>query len=291
MARALELLRDVAAVAESPNVRFSIALCEAKLGRLREALGDYERAHDEAAATDKGSGAKASERAFLLDSSQSAIDELRARVPTVRLDHAPGDPHGLTLRLDGAPVSLDSILHGVRVDPGQHSLRAEAPGKAPLELAFSVIEGSDRPVAFDHDLESIPSPAPPVSAPPPRAAPAVAKAAPPPENGGSWRATAGWVGIGLGAVALGAGVYSTVRYQQNNSAFDDPTVARYAKSVSGQYSSTCDAVAGGKLGTNAARRGRRISTISARPRTSTERSNTYSTRSAPFFSAPGRCSC
>src|SRR5215470_9475461 len=47
-AGALALLKEVAAVKPTPQVRFNIALCEERLGRLVAALGDYELAASDA---------------------------------------------------------------------------------------------------------------------------------------------------------------------------------------------------------------------------------------------------
>src|SRR5678815_2007627 len=47
---ALTLLKEVAAVKSTPQVRFNMALCEEKLGRLVAALGDYELAAADARA-------------------------------------------------------------------------------------------------------------------------------------------------------------------------------------------------------------------------------------------------
>jgi tetratricopeptide (TPR) repeat protein len=49
-AGALALLKEVAAVKPTPQVRFNIALCEERLGRLVAALGDYELAASDAQA-------------------------------------------------------------------------------------------------------------------------------------------------------------------------------------------------------------------------------------------------
>ena len=49
-AGALTLLKEVAAVKSTPQVRFNMALCEEKLGKLVAALGDYELAAADARA-------------------------------------------------------------------------------------------------------------------------------------------------------------------------------------------------------------------------------------------------
>ena len=129
-AGALALLKEVAAVRPTPQVRFNIALCEERLGRLVAALGDYELAASDAQA----------EKAYQVQQEvDSRLESLKARVPRVVVGRGEG-ADSATISLDGVSLG-DSVLNKpLPVDPGPHTVEASAPGFQPFRQSFRVAE-------------------------------------------------------------------------------------------------------------------------------------------------------
>src|SRR5450432_2949874 len=73
-AGALALLKEVAAVKPTPQVRFNIAICEERLGRLVAALGDYELA---------ASDAQTEKTDQVRQEVDARLESLKARLPRV----------------------------------------------------------------------------------------------------------------------------------------------------------------------------------------------------------------
>ena len=129
-AGALALLKEVAAVKPTPQVRFNIALCEERLGRLVAALGDYELAASDATAekTDQ-----------VRQEVESRLESLKARVPRVVVSRGLG-ADSATISLDGVSLG-DSVLDNpLPADPGPHVVEATALGFLPFKQAFRVAE-------------------------------------------------------------------------------------------------------------------------------------------------------
>jgi hypothetical protein len=130
-AGALSLLREVAAVKITPQVRFNMALCEENLGQLVAARGSYELTIVEAeAGTDAGS---------VVDEARQRLDALEARIPKVVIERGEG--------ADLARVSLDGIAVGATllgkpmpIDPGPHVVEASARGFSTFRESFRVAE-------------------------------------------------------------------------------------------------------------------------------------------------------
>jgi hypothetical protein len=129
-AGALSLLKQVAAVKPTPQVRFNIALCEERVGRLVAALGDYELAADDAR-TDRNEQVVAE--------AGTRLEALKARVPRVVVQRSAG--------ADSATISLDGVVLGDAVlnlplpaDPGPHVVEASASGFRPFKHAFRIAE-------------------------------------------------------------------------------------------------------------------------------------------------------
>lgn len=129
-AGALGLLKEVAAVRPTPQVRFNIALCEEKLGRLVAALGDYELASADAQA--QGADQVRQEVTGRLES-------LRSRIPRIVVQRGEGADSAV-ISLDGVSLG-DSVLNGpLPADPGPHVVEATAAGYLPFKQSFRVSE-------------------------------------------------------------------------------------------------------------------------------------------------------
>ena len=129
-AGALALLKEVAAVKPTPQVRFNIALCEERLGRLVAALGDYELAASDATAekTDQ-----------VRQEVESRLESLKARVPRVVVSRGVG-ADSATISLDGVSLGDTVLDNPLPADPGPHVVEATALGFLPFKQAFRVAE-------------------------------------------------------------------------------------------------------------------------------------------------------
>jgi hypothetical protein len=134
----LEKFRRVAAVKETPNVRFNIARCEESLKKTGAALADFETAEREASADPKTD-----------DVAKLAHDraaELRPRVPRLQITTPLPPASGLEVTLDGAKLALTTLGVPLPVDPGPHVVGATAPGRAPFHASVTLSEGDSRTV-------------------------------------------------------------------------------------------------------------------------------------------------
>ena len=153
-AGALALLKEVAAVKPTPQVRFNIALCEERLGRLVAALGDYELAASDAQAE------KSDQVAQEVD---SRLEALKARVPRVVVQRGVG-ADSATISLDGVSLG-DSVLNiPLPADPGTHVVEAKALGFRPFKQAFRIAEQQTETILVK--LEAEPEPVQPKIVPP-----------------------------------------------------------------------------------------------------------------------------
>jgi PEGA domain len=134
-AAALQKFREVGQVRMTPQVRFHIATCEAKLGKLVTALGGYELA---LAAADGVGGDFKSEV-------EQAISRLRARIPKIVIQRGEG-AETAAIELDGIALGGASIGVPVPSDPGAHGVNAKAPGFAPFSKTITVAEGEQASV-------------------------------------------------------------------------------------------------------------------------------------------------
>lgn len=132
---ALRLLREVGAVRMTPQVRYHIAVCEEKLGKLVAALGGYELALADAEAMHPDFVAEV----------QASVEDLRARIPKLVIERGPGG-EAAAIELDGISLGASSIGVEVPVDPGPHTLMAKAPGKRPFSETVTVNEEESRTV-------------------------------------------------------------------------------------------------------------------------------------------------
>jgi hypothetical protein len=146
-AGALALLKEVAAVKPTPQVRFNIALCEERLGRLVAALGDYELAASDATAekTDQ-----------VRQEVESRLESLKARVPRVVVSRGVG-ADSATISLDGVSLG-DSVLDNpLPADPGPHVVEATALGFLPFKQAFRVAEQQTANIIVKLEAEPVKS--------------------------------------------------------------------------------------------------------------------------------------
>ena len=150
-----------------------------------------------------------SRRRELAAYAEKLLADLAPRVPRIRLRLA-AVPSGLRLAYDGRALPTDALGELLPIDPGQHTVTAEAEGYLPLQRLVTLAEGQ----ALDVDLALAPRPSP-LASPPPAplaplaptaitAAPAAAPVAPRVAGSSSARRTAGLSLGALGVATLGA---------------------------------------------------------------------------------------
>jgi len=155
-AGALALLKEVAAVKPTPQVRFNIALCEERLGLLVAALGDYELA---------GSDAQTQKADQVRQEVDARLESLKARIPRVVVQRGVG-ADSATISLDGVALG-DSVLNSpLPLDPGPHVVEGTAVGFLPFKESFRVAEQQTVTVEVKLEPEPVKA-APPLPPPPP----------------------------------------------------------------------------------------------------------------------------
>jgi len=182
-AGALALLKEVAAVRSTPQVRFNIALCEENLGQLVAAVGDYELATADA---------RAANEAAVVEQAARRLSELKGRLPKVVVERG-ANADTATITLDGVALGDQVIGRAMNVDPGPHVITARAIGFDSFRTTVRVEEAETKTIVVALTTITEPEPVPPGVGGGPRAEPS------PP--------VAAYVAGGIGVVALGtAGV-------------------------------------------------------------------------------------
>ncbi len=117
-ADALEVLRQVIQIQESGEALLHMGECMSKTGKLVEALKTWEHAED-VARTDKD---RATQQALL-----PRLAALRERIPAVALQ-IPAEAKAVAIKIDGQPVVIARAGVPISLDPGEHSIDAQAEG-------------------------------------------------------------------------------------------------------------------------------------------------------------------
>jgi hypothetical protein len=128
-AAALQQFREVGQVRMTPQVRYHIALCEEKLGKLVAALGGYELALSEADSLGPDFHKEVEEKTIAL----------RERIPKLVIERGEG-AEAATIELDGIALGASSIGIEVPLDPGPHQIAARASSYEPYMETIEVPE-------------------------------------------------------------------------------------------------------------------------------------------------------
>lgn len=176
-------LREVVQIRSAPKALMALGVVERELLHLLEAR----RLLSQAAADARAASLAADEKQAL-----ALLADLDPRIPRVELDGA-ADVPGLTAFVDDAPAE---IVEGrfVRVDPGKHTLRLEAPGRPAQRAPVTVELKQTVHVAVERAPEGQPPPPSAAPAPPPAAAG---------DDGPSTGALVGAILLGGGGAAVG----------------------------------------------------------------------------------------
>jgi len=122
-----------------------------------------------------------------LDGFKSELLSVEARIAHIDLTLAPGAPPGVQARVDAKPVAIPST--GIELDPGEHEILVEVPGKAITRRALTLGDG---------ETKTLELPANDAVAPPPVAPQR------PVESSEGGLGGLGIAGIIVGAVGVGA---------------------------------------------------------------------------------------
>lgn len=200
-ATALAKLQQVASFKNTPQVRFNIAVCQEKLGRLVVALGEYRIALADA---EQDPGAKK-----VVSEARDAIEAIEPRIPTITLESGAGSETA-TITMDGKAVGATALGKPILADPGTRVVEASAPGYKKFRREVTLEEGAK--VTVEVALKKTP-PTVVDTAPEPETAPA-SKERVPESTTSSATATLGWLSLGVGVVG---GTLAGVFYAKRSS--------------------------------------------------------------------------
>lgn len=198
-AAAFEKFKKVGEFKMTPHVRFHIALCEEKLGRLVAAMRGFELAEAEALKMGKDAqvvAEKAPERA----------EALRKRVASVRIE-VKGHIQYSRVLLDKEAVPEKDFGSLVPVDPGTHTIEVDTDGTITQSREVKLAERGYETVTLEIDDPDKPEPEPTPSATA-SAGPAASAPPPPPPPSRTPAFVLGGAGV---ASLIGAGVFYGLR--------------------------------------------------------------------------------
>jgi hypothetical protein len=147
---AIQEFREVGQVRMTPQVRFHIAYCEENLGRLVTALGGYDLALSEADTV--GSDFKSEV--------ETAMSRLREKIPKLLIERGTGADAAL-VQLDGVDLGASQIGVEVPLDPGPHTVTANAPGFIPFSATADLKEREVTKVTIELEIAPEPTTPPP----------------------------------------------------------------------------------------------------------------------------------
>jgi hypothetical protein len=205
---ALEKFRRVEAFKETANVLYRIASCLDALGRRAEALAVYDAV--------VRLGAQDPTATDAVQASRARATRLEASVARLSIVVPADAPPDTDVRLDDAAVDRASQGASVPLEPGRHTLRATASGRAPFETAVRLTAGDRVAITVTllpaHASEGAPS-APPAQSPPPSPPPS-------PQGQSAGPPVGAWVAFGVGGVLAVGSVVSFVLRGSNMATLD-----------------------------------------------------------------------
>jgi hypothetical protein len=128
---ALVKYREVAQIKMTPQVAFNTAECEARIGKLVSALGNYRVAASQAADDKRAAG--------VLREVPGRIEELEARIPKLTVTRGKGADTA-TIELDGSEIASGQLGSPSPVDPGSHTIVAKVGSKEYLHETVKLAE-------------------------------------------------------------------------------------------------------------------------------------------------------
>jgi len=178
-----------------PGTLFAQAECNNKAGKIATAVALYEDYQRSVANQSPAVRAKHADR---LKIARAQIDKLRPAVPSLTLALPASAPRDARVRRDGTELSAAALGVALPIDPGEHVVTVDAPGRRTSEQRFTVQRGQQKTVELTLGGAAAPAGEPPpavtTSEPPPADAPA-------PKPGQAQR-VAGFAVSGVGGAML-----------------------------------------------------------------------------------------
>lgn len=126
-----------------PGTLFTLAECHAKGGKIATALTVYEDYQRSVASQRPAVRAKHGAR---LKMALAQIDKLRPEIPSLTLALPPSPPSGTRVRRDGTELSAAALGIALPVDPGEHVVVVESPGRRAWEQRITLARGDKKTV-------------------------------------------------------------------------------------------------------------------------------------------------
>ncbi|MEO6602596.1 MAG: hypothetical protein ABIQ16_22120 [Polyangiaceae bacterium] len=209
-AEAADFFKRAHELVHAPSIALLEARSWAKLGKLLEAVDIFEQT-----ARFKLSEASPEAYAQAVESAHNEVEEVRKRVPRLKLTLVGGVPSEETplVTIDDKPTP--AALLGVErpINPGLHSIVVRVAGQVRSSRELSLLETESYQVQLDV------SPAKPAPQPVVFKEPPVAAAAPSNASSSTMR-TVGYVSIGVGVLGLGIGTYTGLVALHHKSGLD-----------------------------------------------------------------------
>ena len=194
-----------------PGTILNVATCHDLDGRTATAWAEYAEAATFAAR------AHQSDREKL---ARSKVEELGKRLSYVTFRFP--ENKDLVVLLDGKALTTASAGTRVPIDPGDHDLDARAPGKAPWTTRVRIEPGPvERTVVVPPLTDDG------TAAGPPAATPAAGSEAELSAHDGGTQRAIGWVALGVGVAAVGAGAFFGIRTLSDKSTVDEHCVGSH----------------------------------------------------------------
>lgn len=122
----------------APGTVLNLADCEEHRGLLATAWALYREVTQRVPQSDERHGIAA-----------TRAKALEPRLPKLTVVLAPGTPKGAKVLRDGVELGTAALDTALPVDPGEHTLRVEAPGRAPSQQRISLKEAETARVVLE----------------------------------------------------------------------------------------------------------------------------------------------
>jgi len=196
LARACEKFAESQRIDPKPGTLMNLALCHEKVGRTASAWAEYVQAAEVAHRAGQDERERvAHERALALETT----------MPHLVVDSAAGP--SATVTLDGHPIGGAAFGTAIPVDPGEHVVAANAPGKDSFRESITVAPVPN-PVTVHIPVLSAVVPGPLALS---QASGNALRPGPTDDDGRSGFRTAGFISSGAGIALIGVGSYFGAR--------------------------------------------------------------------------------
>ena len=201
-----------------------LAACHEKDHRPATAWSEFSDAAEQA----RNSGAHDRERY-----ARAQVAELEKQLQKVVIDVAPSVP-GIAITLDAQPLPAGVVGTEIPLDPGDHDLEVNAPGKKPWKKSGLNLGTSTTVTHVAVTLEDQPAPATPVASGPEPSS-AVVIAGPAPSTDEAPHAAMARRIAGVGAIAAGVGLLVVAGVYEGTSVSRNNDVSKYPSWATSQW--------------------------------------------------------